>query len=112
MYLVPDGLLNILPFDALVDEDERRLLETLDLRILSSARDLLPNRLPASAAPPLVMAGPDYDTDAFVARPGALAQARSRAADARHQPSRGGKEEDSLPAARAPWCSSPRPCTG
>ena len=75
VYLVPDGLLNILPFDALVDEDERYLLETLDLRILSSARDLLPNRLPASAAPPLVMAGPDYDTDA-VADPEQLAQAR------------------------------------
>ena len=100
VYLVPDGLLNILPFDALVDEDERYLLETLDLRILSSARDLLPNRLPASAAPPLVMAGPDYDTDA-VADPEQLAQARSRAAGRPAPASRGGKEEDSLPTSRA-----------
>ena len=100
VYLVPDGLLNILPFDALVDEDERYLLETLDLRILSSARDLLPNRLPASAAPPLVMAGPDYDTDA-VADPEQLAQARSRAAGRPAPASRGGKEEGGLPASRA-----------
>lgn len=100
VYLVPDGLLNILPFDALVDEDERYLLETLDLRILSSARDLLPNRLPAAAAPPLVMAGPDYDTDA-VADPEQLAQARSRAAG-RPRPAAGSaKEDEALPASRA-----------
>ncbi len=100
VYLVPDGLLNILPFDALVDEDERYLLETLDLRILSSARDLLPNRLPAAAAPPLVMAGPDYDTDA-VADPEQLAQARSRAAVRPASAARGAKAEEALPASRA-----------
>jgi CHAT domain-containing protein len=100
VYLVPDGLLNILPFDALVDEDERYLLETLDLRILSSARDLLPNRLPVAAAPPLVMAGPDYDTDA-VADPEQLAQARSRAAVRPASAARGAKEEEALPASRA-----------
>ena len=100
VYLVPDGLLNILPFDALVDEDERYLLETLDLRILSSIRDLLPNRLPAAAAPPLVMAGPDYDTDA-VADPEQMAQARSRAAG-RPAPMGGrAKEDEALPASRA-----------
>ena len=100
VYLVPDGLLNILPFDALVDEDERYLLETLDLRILSSARDLLPNRLPAAAAPPLVMAGPDYDTDA-VADPEQLAQARSRAAGRSAPVVRSAKEDEALPASRA-----------
>ena len=100
VYLVPDGLLNILPFDALVDEDERYLLETLDLRILSSARDLLPSRLPAAAAPPLVMAGPDYDTDA-VADPEQLAQARSRAAGRPRPAARSAKEEEALPASRA-----------
>jgi CHAT domain-containing protein len=100
VYLVPDGLLNILPFDALVDEDERYLLETLDLRILSSARDLLPHRLPVAEAPPLVMAGPDYDTDA-VADPEQLAQARSRAAGRSAPASRPGREEEALPTSRA-----------
>ena len=79
IYLVPDGVLHILPFDALADADGRYLLETLDLRILSSARDLMPDSLPRAVAPPLVMAGPDYDTDA-VADPEQLAEARSRAA--------------------------------
>jgi CHAT domain-containing protein len=100
VYLVPDGLLNILPFDALVDEDERYLLETLDLRVLSSARDLLPHRLPAAGAPPLVMAGPDYDTDA-VADPEQLAQARSRAAGRPAPAPRRGQEEEALPTSRA-----------
>ena len=99
VYLVPDGLLNILPFDALVDEEERYLLDTLDLRILSSARDLLPHRLPVAEAPSLVIAGPDYDTDA-VADPEQLAQARSRAAGRPGKTARQG-EEAALPTSRA-----------
>lgn len=100
VYLVPDGMLNILPFDALVDEEERYLLETLDLRILSSARDLLPHRLPVAVAPPLVIAGPDYDTDA-VADPEQLAQARSRAAGRPARTVRRSEQEEALPASRA-----------
>lgn len=62
VYIVPDGLLNILPFNALVNEDEEYLINALDLRVLTSSRDLLP----APAYPPtkgvLIMAGPDYDS--------------------------------------------------
>ncbi len=48
VYLVPDGMLNILPFNALVDEDEEYLAKSLDLHILTSSRDLIPIDVPAA----------------------------------------------------------------
>jgi CHAT domain-containing protein/Tfp pilus assembly protein PilF len=80
VHVVPDGQLNILPFDALPNADGEYLLTTTDLHVLSSSRDLLPTEVPlASAGDVLLLAGPDYDTEE-AAGAAVLAQARSRAA--------------------------------
>ncbi|MEE4299909.1 MAG: tetratricopeptide repeat protein, partial [Pseudomonadales bacterium] len=79
VYLVPDGVLNILPWDALVDADFRYLIETTDLRILSSPRELLPSRIPPAGGDFVVLAGPDYDTEE-VAGAEVLAEVRGRRA--------------------------------
>jgi CHAT domain len=41
LYVASDGLLYLVPFDALSDNAGRRLLETKDVRLLQTARDLL-----------------------------------------------------------------------
>ncbi len=63
VYVVPDGILNILPFPALVDPDEIYLARSTDLHILSSSRDLIPSDQPRATGNYLIMAGPDYNTD-------------------------------------------------
>ncbi len=68
VYVVPDGLLNTLPFNAMVDEEESYLLQSLDLHTLSSSRDLLPSNLPVAEGGYMIMAGPDYDTDEVTGR--------------------------------------------
>ena len=61
--LSPDGGLNLLPFGALVDEQDRYLIENYSITYLTSGRDLL--RTPASDNQkpnrPLVMANPLFD---------------------------------------------------
>ena len=80
IYLIPDGLLNILPFAALVDYDEAYLVDTIDFHFLTSGRDLLPSFLSLSEGPYMIVAGPDYDADG-VADPDQIKQvAASRAA--------------------------------
>lgn len=79
VYVVPDGVLNVLPFDAIVDPDGRYLLETMDLHLLSTARDLLPSAVPPSSGRFLVFGGPDYDTEEAVG-PQVLEEARRRSA--------------------------------
>ena len=79
VFLVPDGVLNILPWDALVDADYEYLIRTTDLRILSSARELLPSSIPPATGDFMVLAGPDYDTEE-VAGVQVLAEARGRRA--------------------------------
>ena len=74
VYLIPDGLLNILPFAALVDFDDAYLVETLDFHFLTSGRDLLPSFLSLSEGPYMIVAGPDYDA-AEVADPEEYQQA-------------------------------------
>lgn len=63
VYLIPDGMLNVLPFDALVDAEGEFLVSTTELRLLSSSRDLIPQDLPAAGNAFLVLAGPDYETE-------------------------------------------------
>jgi CHAT domain-containing protein len=48
LWLAPDGLLHLLPFDALLTRDGRYAIEELELRYVTSGRDLLQR-----AAPPL-----------------------------------------------------------
>ena len=66
VYLIPDGVLNILPFNALINEDEEYLVQTTDLHILTSGRDLLPNEYELARGDYLILAGPDYDADGVV----------------------------------------------
>jgi CHAT domain-containing protein/tetratricopeptide (TPR) repeat protein len=62
VYLIPDGTLNILPFNALVNFDEEYLIQTHDLHLLTSGRDLLPNEYKLADGEYLIVAGPDYDS--------------------------------------------------
>ena len=77
VYLIPDGLLNILPFAALVDYDEAYLVDTIDFHFLTSGRDLLPSFLSLSEGPYMIVAGPDYDADG-IADPTEFEQAAAR----------------------------------
>lgn len=67
-YVIPDGVLNIMPFAALVEGDGKYLIEGLDLHIFTSARNLLPSRLKAAKGGYMINAGPDYETDAVVGK--------------------------------------------
>ena len=63
IYLAPDGELNRLPFEALVDDQGRYLIETYSFAYLSSGRDLLQAH-PQPGQGTVVFAGPDYDLGA------------------------------------------------
>lgn len=66
IYLVPDGMLNILPFDALVDGEGEYLIQTYDLKMLSSGRDVLLTEKNTDNGPFLIIAGPDYNSEYLV----------------------------------------------
>jgi len=64
----PDGALNLVPFEALVEEQGRYLIERFSVSYLSSGRDLL--RLQVSRvhrSPPVIVADPDYGKPALAA---------------------------------------------
>ncbi|WP_204154601.1 CHAT domain-containing tetratricopeptide repeat protein [Leptolyngbya sp. CCY15150] len=63
LLLSPDSQLNLIPFAALVDEQDQYLVETYTLTHLTTGRDLLrlQNRTP-SQQPPVIFANPDYNT--------------------------------------------------
>ncbi|MGN7613401.1 tetratricopeptide repeat protein [Magnetococcales bacterium HHB-1] len=79
IYLVPDGLLNILPFNALVDDEETYLVEKADLYMLTTSRDLLPKTVGKTSGAFVTLAGPDYNTDEVAGEQLAQAQARRSA---------------------------------
>jgi CHAT domain-containing protein/lipopolysaccharide biosynthesis regulator YciM len=63
VFISPDGLLNLIPFAALVDEDGRYLIENYTITYLTSGRDLM--HLPAqseSKQAPTIFANPMFDT--------------------------------------------------
>ncbi|MBS1810532.1 MAG: CHAT domain-containing protein [Acidobacteria bacterium] len=65
LLISPDGMLNLLPFAALVDEQKRYLIERYTISYLTSGRDLL--RLQVARTPkgaPLIVADPDFDLNA------------------------------------------------
>jgi CHAT domain-containing protein len=66
----PDGGLNLVPFEALMDEQGRYLLSQRDISYVSSGRDLL--RLagkPAKSSAPVIVADPDFgEPDAAAAK--------------------------------------------
>ncbi|MGB3560784.1 MAG: CHAT domain-containing protein, partial [Geitlerinemataceae cyanobacterium] len=62
LLLSPDSQLNLIPFAALVDDNDQYLLETHALTYLTTGRDLLRLQLTApSQQPPVLFANPDYD---------------------------------------------------
>lgn len=61
LLLAPDGQLNLIPFAALVDGDQRYLVETYRLTALTSGRDLLRDPAPTAQNPAALIAAPDYD---------------------------------------------------
>ena len=62
VYLIPDGLLNIAPFPAMMTADGEYLIERLDIQILTSARDLIPSERRSAEGEYVIVAGPDYDS--------------------------------------------------
>lgn len=62
LLLSPDGALNLIPFGALVDEENKYLLETYTITYLTSGRDLLRLGLSAGSGggPPVVVANPQF----------------------------------------------------
>ncbi len=61
LLIAPDGLLNLIPFEALVDERNRYLVESYSLSYLSSGRDLLRMQVAReSGSEPMVMANPAF----------------------------------------------------
>ncbi|MEM9447009.1 MAG: CHAT domain-containing tetratricopeptide repeat protein [Cyanobacteria bacterium P01_E01_bin.6] len=73
LYISPDSTLNLLPFEALVDESGSYLIETYQFRYLTSGRDLLRIRNSSTSTNPALLIGnPAYS------RPGeTIAQADS-----------------------------------
>ena len=78
IFLIPDSVLNVLPFDALVDFEDQYLIETLNLRLISSARDLVIDPLEPAEGDVLIIAGPDYDSDEISNSPEARLVASSK----------------------------------
>jgi CHAT domain-containing protein/Tfp pilus assembly protein PilF len=60
--LSPDSNFNLIPFAALVDENNRYLIETYKITYLTTGRDLIRLQLEYShKQPPVIVANPDYD---------------------------------------------------
>ncbi len=76
LLIAPDGKLNLVPFEALIDGKGEYVLQRHLVSYLSSGRDLLrlATKRPASSAPTIV-AAPDYGPGkTFSALPGAMAE--------------------------------------
>lgn len=62
LLLSPDSALNLIPFEALVDENNQYLVENYQITYLTSGRDLLRQKEKfASQQPPLIIADPLYN---------------------------------------------------
>jgi CHAT domain-containing protein/Tfp pilus assembly protein PilF len=80
LLISPDGSLNLIPFAALVDEENRYLIERYSITHLTSGRDLL--RLQTSEpskGAPLVVANPDFGSFSTIAMRGGRASGKSPA---------------------------------
>ncbi|NEQ32975.1 MAG: CHAT domain-containing protein, partial [Leptolyngbya sp. SIO4C5] len=62
LLISPDSQLNQIPFEALMDSQQRYLVESYQISYLASGRDLLKLQLNAPhQQPPVLIAAPDYD---------------------------------------------------
>lgn len=81
LLISPDGGLNLVPFEALVDEHGRYLIERYATTYLTSGRDLLRMQTaPVATGRPVIVADPLFGEPATVARgrqPGATSASRS-----------------------------------
>ncbi len=66
--LSPDAALNLIPFEALVDENNQYLVENYQITYLTSGRDLLRQNPNNNRQSPLVMADPFYSTTVAINR--------------------------------------------
>ena len=82
VYVIPDGMLNILPFSALVEGNGKYLIERLDLHIYTTSRNLLPSKLPPAKGGYMINAGPDYNIEDGTPKE-VREKARSRSASVR-----------------------------
>ncbi len=60
LLIAPDGVLHLVPFAALVDEDGRYLVETFEITLLTSGRDLARRTESRPQSAPLLMGGIDF----------------------------------------------------
>ena len=75
LLLSPDSHLNLIPFDALVDENDDYLIESYQISYLTSGRDLLKLQLDTpSQQPPVILANPDYSSSRAIAQPNPTAR--------------------------------------
>ena len=106
LLISPDSSLNLIPFAALVDEQDKYLIERYSITYLTSGRDLL--RLQTSEpskSAPLVVANPDFDSFSTIAMKGSRAYGKSLAGKKAARSSRRGgliidKSVDDLEEAR------------
>jgi CHAT domain-containing protein/Tfp pilus assembly protein PilF len=83
----PDGQLNLIPFEALVDEHEQYLVEHYSFTYLTSGRDLLRMRVAQeSKSHPLVIANPSFGEPAAILLAKASTGARTSGARDRRRP--------------------------
>ena len=69
LLISPDGALNLVPFDALVDEQGRYLIERFAVTYLTSGRDLLRMQVPRAAGTgPVIVADPLFGDPSSAAR--------------------------------------------
>jgi CHAT domain-containing protein/Flp pilus assembly protein TadD len=68
LLISPDGALNLIPFEALVDHQNRYLVERFSCTYLTSGRDLLRLQVArASKSPPVVLANPMFGEPELIA---------------------------------------------
>jgi tetratricopeptide (TPR) repeat protein len=82
LLISPDGLLNLIPFAALVDERGRYLVERYTISYLTSGRDLLRLQLaPRSSNAPLIVANPAFGRVETLAAPAGQDSGNSQSGD-------------------------------
>ena len=88
VYVIPDGALHLIPFDALHDGRTYVLDSPLRVRYLASGRDLIHSYGVSSGRPPLVLGDPDMWAMEVVppapeGKPGSVAAKKQRGSEAR-----------------------------
>lgn len=61
VFIVPDGILHLIPFKALQNSDGKYLLDIINVMRLSSAKDLVENRSGTNTMDSIIFSNPEYD---------------------------------------------------